>query len=205
MDVLTGAAKVCFVPPDVPIAMPTQALRMAPNRPPGPASSPKRIGLRRLLVIGGAVVLTGLAVWQMKLVLAANGLTPLAVIMLGLFAILFAWIALSVVSAVAGFIALVGGGGQRLGVGSAELQPPATVTALLMPCYNESPVRVASGLQAIWESLRDAGLTEAFDIFILSDTTDPEAHCAGAPERSGSSIAGVTRTLPASPATLPIG
>ncbi len=118
--------------------------------------------------------MTGLAIWQMKLVLAANGLTPLAVIMLGLFAVLFAWIALSVVSSIAGFFALTGGGGRRLGVGSGELPPPATVTALLMPCYNESPIRVMSGLQAIWESLRDAGLAEAFDIFILSDTTDPE-------------------------------
>ena len=174
MDVLTGAARACAVPPDAPIAMATQSLHVAPDRPPRPPSSPRGMGLRRLLVIGGAVALTGLAIWQMKLVLAANGLTPLAVIMLGLFAILFAWIALSVVSAVAGFLALMSGGGQRLGVGSAELQPPATVTALLMPCYNESPARVTSGLQAIWESLHDAGLTEAFDIFILSDTTDPE-------------------------------
>jgi membrane glycosyltransferase len=173
MDVLTSAARICSVPRDAPIEMPTQSLRLAPDCPPRPASSPRAIGLRRLLVIGGAVALTGLAVWQMKLVLAANGLTPLAIIMLGLFAILFAWIALSVVSAIAGFFALIGGGGRRLEIGSGELPAPATVTALLMPCYNESPARVTSGLQAIWESLRDAGLAEAFDIFILSDTTDP--------------------------------
>jgi len=174
MDVLNGAAGVRAVPPDAPIEMVTQSLRVAPDHPPRPASSPRGIGLRRLLVIGSAVVLTGLAVWQMKLVLAANGLTPLAVIMLGLFAILFAWIALSVVSAAAGFIALIGGGGRRLGVGSELKQPPATVTALLLPCYNESPARVMSGLQAIWESLHDANLGQSFDIFILSDTTDPE-------------------------------
>ena len=174
MDVLTGVARIHALPPDAPLAMPTQSLRVAPNRPPRPASSPRWIALHRLLVIGSAVVLTGLAVWQMKLVLAANGLTPLAVIMLGLFAVLFAWIALSVVSAVAGFFALICGGGRRLGVGSGDQKPPATVTALLMPCYNESTTRVMSGLQAIWESLRDAGLSEAFDIFILSDTTDPE-------------------------------
>jgi membrane glycosyltransferase len=174
MDVLTGAGSIRAVPPDAPIEMATQSLRVAPDRPPRPASSPRGIGLRRLLVIGAAVTLTGLAVWQMKLVLAANGLTPLAVIMLALFAILFAWIALSVVSGIAGFIALIGGGGLGLGVGSRPLQPPATATALLMPCYNESPMRVASGLQAIWESLHDAGLGQAFDIFILSDTTDPD-------------------------------
>jgi membrane glycosyltransferase len=171
---MTDAAGVRAVPPDAPIAMPTQSLRVAPPRLPYPASSPRGIGLRRLVVIGSAVVLTGLAVWQMKLVLAANALTPLAVIMLVLFAVLFAWIALSVVSAIAGFFALISGGGLRLGVGSGPLPAPATVTALLMPCYNESPVRVMSGLQSIWESLHEAGLAEAFDIFILSDTTDPE-------------------------------
>ena len=174
MDDLIGSARFQAVPADAPIAMPTQSLRVAPGRSRRPVSSPRAIGLRRLLVIGSAVVLTGLAVWQMKLVLAANGLTPLAVIMLGLFAILFAWIALSVVSGIAGFVALIGGGGRRLGVGAEPEHPPATVTALLMPCYNESPVRVMSGLQAIWESLRDADLANAFDIFILSDTTDPE-------------------------------
>lgn len=174
MDVLTSASRLQAVPPEAPIAMATQSLRVAPGRMPGPVTSPTNIGLRRLLVIGGAVVLTGLALWQMKLVLAANGLTPLAVVMLLLFAILFAWIALSAASSVAGFVALLGGGGRRLGVGSRETQSPTTVTALLMPCYNESPARVTAGLQAIWESLRDAGLGELFDIFILSDTTDPD-------------------------------
>ena len=44
-----------------------------------------------------------------------------------------------------------------------------------MPTYNESPNRVIAGLQAIWESLQAAGPAgETFDIFILSDTTDPD-------------------------------
>ena len=62
--------------------MPLQSLRVAPARPRRPASSPRTIGSRRLAVIGGAVVLTGLAEWQMQLVLGVNGLTPLAVFML---------------------------------------------------------------------------------------------------------------------------
>ena len=43
-----------------------------------------------------------------------------------------------------------------------------------MPTYNEQPARIMAGLQAIWESLRDTGAADAFDLFILSDTTDPE-------------------------------
>ena len=31
-----------------------------------------------------------------------------------------------------------------------------------------------AGLQAMWESLRETGAADAFDLFILSDTTDPD-------------------------------
>ena len=174
MDSLTAAASFRALPEEAPIAMPVQSLRVAPARSGRPASSPRWIGVRRLLVIGGAIVLTGIGTWQMKLVLAVNGLTPLAVAMLALFVALFAWIALSFVSAIAGFVSLLAGGGRRLGVASGGPPQVTTRTALLMPCYNESPARVMAGLQAIWESLRDAHAADAFDIFILSDTTDPD-------------------------------
>jgi membrane glycosyltransferase len=171
MDSLTAQIRLRALPEEAPLPMPEQSLRVAPSGRGRPASSPRGIFLRRLLVIGGAIALTGVGTWQMKLVLAVNGLTPLAVVMLALFVALFAWIALSFTSALAGFFAMLAGGGS-LRVGAPR---PADVrVALLMPCYNEGPVRVASGLQAIWEALRDAGATETFDIFILSDTTDPD-------------------------------
>jgi membrane glycosyltransferase len=172
MDGLTTLSHAPALPGEAPIAMPVQSLRVRPKRSRRPPSSPRGIALRRFVVIGGAIALTGVGVWQMKLVLAVNGLTPLALIMLALFVALFAWIALSFTSALAGFVSLMGGGGGRLGIGAAGVLPqPTTRTALLMPCYNESPTRVMAGLQAIWESLRDAGHTAPFDIFILSDTT----------------------------------
>src|ERR1019366_1837054 len=153
MDVLTATA-FRAVPPEVPLAMPVQSLRVAPSHPGRPASSPRAIGLRRLLVIGGAIAMTGAAEWQMKLVLAVNGLTPLAVVMLALFAALFAWIALSFTSAIAGFVSLLAGGGRRLGIGTGPPPPPTTRIALLMPCYNESPVRVMAGVPAILGMVR---------------------------------------------------
>ena len=95
--------------------------------------------------------------------------------MLALFLALFAWIALSFTSGLAGFCSLLAGGGRRLGTGAdAPLPELATRTALLMPTYNEQPARVMAGLQAIWELLRETGAADAFDLFILSDTTDPE-------------------------------
>ena len=183
------------LPPDAPLAMPTQSLRQvsprqasprptSPHQAPPPlpdhhtpprsgrfASAPRAMALRRLLVIGGAIVMTGFGAREMYRVLAVNGATPLAIFMLALFVALFAWIALSFTSAIAGFASVLARGGQRL---AAPGTLPATRTALLMPTYNESPGRVTAGLQAIDEAIQGLGAGHLFDIFILSDTTNPE-------------------------------
>ena len=170
------------------------------------------MGLRRFVVIGGAVALTIAGAHEMYLVFAVNGITALAIFMLALFLALFAWIALSFTSGLAGFCSLLAGGGRRLGTGpDTPLPHLAARTALLMPTYNEQPARVMAGLQAMWESLRETGAVDAFDLFILSDTTDPHT---GSPRRQASwrfangpaltrpsSIAGVRGTSHASQAT----
>ncbi len=120
---------------------------------------------------------------------AVNGLTALAVFMLALFLALFAWIALSFTSALAGFFSLLAGGGRALGTGpDTPLPHLATRTALLMPTYNEQPSRIMAELQAIDESLREIGAGDAFDLFILSDTTDP-----GHLDRRGGGVPGTAR------------
>jgi membrane glycosyltransferase len=88
-----------------------------------------------------------------------------------LFVALFAWIALSFTSAIAGFVSVITGGGRRL-VAPGGL--PVSRTALLMPTYNESPHRIMAGLEAIDEELRALRASDLFDLFILSDTTQPE-------------------------------
>jgi membrane glycosyltransferase len=157
------------LPDEATLAMPTQSLRQAPPRTRRFASTPRAMGLRRFVVIGGAMVMTGFGTNEMYKVLAVNGVTPLAVFMLALFVALFAWIALSFTSAIAGFISVLGRGGRRLVVPGAL---PASRTALLMPTYNEAPTRIMAGLEAIDAELRDA--SGLFDIFILSDTTQPD-------------------------------
>ena len=81
------------------------------------------MGLRRFLVIGAAVALTIEGAHEMYLVFAVNGVTPLAVVMLLLFAALFGWIALSFTSGLAGFCSLLAGGGRRLDTGSHKPLP----------------------------------------------------------------------------------
>lgn len=47
-------------------------------------------------------------------------------------------------------------------------------TAVLMPIYNEEPAQVTARLLAIGEDLKQAGAGGKFDIFVLSDTTNPK-------------------------------
>jgi len=160
------------LPPPAPLSMPVQSLdgTFTPLR--RLPSSPHTIGLRRFAVIGSATALTIAASYQIYLVLAVNGPTPLAIIMVLLFAALFGWIALSFTSALAGFFSMLARGGGALL--RHEPSVPSTRTALLMPVHNESPHQVMAGLRATWESLQKTGAAaETFDAFILSDTTDP--------------------------------
>ena len=61
---------------------------------------------RRLFVFGAAFAMSAVAAYEMYLVLAVGGLTALEAVILGLFVILFAWIALSFASTLGGVIAL---------------------------------------------------------------------------------------------------
>lgn len=172
-DLNTLPGVVGSVPAPAVLPMPTQSLDGPVTRLRRLPSSPRTIGLRRFAVIGCATALTILASYEMYLVLAVNGPTPLAIIMVLLFAALFGWIALSFTSALAGFFSMLAGGGRAL----LRHEPGvlSTRTALLMPIYNESPRHIMAGLRATWESLQKTGAAaEGFDAFILSDTTDPD-------------------------------
>jgi membrane glycosyltransferase len=161
------------LPPEAPLAMPRQSLRVAPEPAVTPAR-PRLLALRRFFIFGATLALTGVGAWQMYEVLAVGGLTFLEKIILALFIALFAWIALSFVSSLAGFAVLLFGRSVTLGVDPAAPLPPLNCkTALLLPTYNEDPHRVFARLQAIYESVRDTGRLASFDFFVLSDSTDP--------------------------------
>lgn len=168
------------LPPESPLAMPVQSLWSRPPRGRGRLpSSPRLILVRRLFILIATIVMTIAAAAEMYRVLNVAGLTVLETAVLVLFVALFAWIAFSFASAIAGFHSLILNRGWRLGVDPAAPLPAlATRTALLMPIYNEAPARTMAGLQAIYEDLQATGALGAFDIFILSDTTDAEVWIA---------------------------
>ena len=170
------------LPDEAPLEMPAQSIRHRPKphsdrgRLP---SAPRGMALRRLLVIGGAVLMTAVAANEMYKVLTAGTLTVLAALVLVLFVALFAWIALAFTSAASGFVCLLTGGERRLGISQDGPVPTLSMrTALLMPTYNEATARVMAGLQAIHDSLAATGQLDWFDLFILSDTTDPDVWIA---------------------------
>ncbi len=133
--------------------------------------------LRRTAVFGAALASTVFAVRALVEVLEVNGLTWLELALVALFTINFSWIALSFWSSLAGFVALLfrwRAPGLVWPGEAAGHAPLTTRTALLLPVYNEDPARICANLEAMHESLAATGQADAFDIFVLSDSTDPD-------------------------------
>ncbi|HYG36625.1 MAG TPA: glucans biosynthesis glucosyltransferase MdoH, partial [Clostridia bacterium] len=116
--------------------------------------------------------------WRILIMLQVNGWTPLKAAIFALFVILLIPIALSFWTAVIGFL-VQWHGRDELDLSRALAEPLSTTstlarTAVVMPIYNEDPARVFAGLKATYQSLQQAGLLSSFDLFVLSDTTDPD-------------------------------
>jgi membrane glycosyltransferase len=93
-------------------------------------------------------------------------MTLLQGLMIFFFAISLGWIAFAAASVLAGASKRRD---PRLGSGG------ATLTALVMPIYNEDPLRTASALQAMAEALALIDAHRSFEIVILSDSTNADA------------------------------
>src|SRR6185437_657095 len=160
-----------LLPTEAPVVMPEQTLRQGSLKVRRHRTSPRMIGLRRLYILGGTMAMTAVATRMMWRVLSGNGISVLEACLLVLFVGLFAWIALSFASAVAGFLTAVFDRGYRLGIDPDKPLPTVhSRTALLMPTYNEDPRRLLAGLRAIYESVAATGQLQRFDFFVLSDT-----------------------------------
>jgi membrane glycosyltransferase len=159
-----------YLPPESPLEMPVQSLSAGsdPDRTGGAR------GCRALILIGASLVLTALASFAFYKVLAADTLGGLDVVILAVFAPLFAWTAFSFASAASGLWAIA------CRWDPLEIDPHAPLpllfsrTAVLAPVYNESPVSLCARLQAMWQSLDATGRAAHFDMFVLSDTTSED-------------------------------
>jgi membrane glycosyltransferase len=162
------------MPPEHPADMPAQDLRRFKRKTRRKLVDRRNRSsfLKRFAVVGGTALLLGYAVNEMYAVLALGDLTPIERIVLGLFTITFAWIALSSVASVFGFLSLL----RRRFKKPVEMSPEPLRkrTAMLMPTYNEDPTRIFAAIEAMARDVEALGQSHAFDWFVLADTTDPD-------------------------------
>jgi membrane glycosyltransferase len=166
------ASRLPWLPPECPLDMPRQALEEASDRTARtPATSPDGIAQRRFAIFGGTLLLTFLLAIGPYFLLARKDFSSLETLGLGVFIVLALAIACWFCNAVAGLWVMMTGREQD----DLEFHPhpplPTTRTALLMPLYNEDAHAVFGRLAAMDASLGRLGASEAFDIFVLSDTT----------------------------------
>ena len=162
-----------FLPPESPLPMATQQLRsfQRGERNTGVAG---RVALRRAFIFVGTAAMTAAGCYEMYEVVQVGGVTILEWMVLGLFVLLFAWVAFSFMSALAGFAVLLFRAKDPLGIDpTAPLPAIGSRNAMLLPTYNEEPHRIMARLRAMYESVDGSGRNASFDWFVLSDTTDP--------------------------------
>jgi membrane glycosyltransferase len=164
------------MPPEAPLAMPTQSLThfSRAERHALQAPNPHSPWISRLFIFGGALALTLYGANEMYGVVKIGEVTLLEWVLVALFVANFSWIALAFTSSVIGFLWLLFRAPRR-GPLPESLK---SRTAVVMPIYNEAPARVFAAMQAICEDVRTTGLGDAFDYFLLSDTTDPDVFIA---------------------------
>src|SRR4051812_18660202 len=161
-----------FLPPETPTAMIAQPLRGSGPRP--ISSEAAAMWPRRTVVLAGTAIMTAAGCDEMYEVLKIGGVTLLEWLVLVLFVLLFAWVAFSFMSAMAGFAGLLFRRKDTLGIDpTAALPAMKSRVAMLLPTYNEDPHRMLARLRAIYESVEDTGRGAHFDWFVLSDSTDP--------------------------------
>ena len=184
MDTLTqgpddGALRQKLLPPESPMPMSKQQLRSFRREKPDTKVAANSVALRRAFVFLSTAGMTVAGCYEMYRVVDVGGVTTLEWMVLFLFVLLFAWIAFSFVSALAGFAVLLFRIKDPLGIDpDTPLPSIGSKNALLLPTYNEDPYRIVARLRAMYESVDQSGYASGFDWFVLSDTTDPSVWIA---------------------------
>ncbi|WP_420479384.1 glucans biosynthesis glucosyltransferase MdoH [Brevundimonas sp. FT23028] len=166
-----------WLPEEAPLAMPRQSLNSWDATPevPTPATSPVNVAGRRLALAGLTAFVTALALIAPMALFARNGFDTLEVVSLCIFGVLITAIGCWFSSAAIGFWVLLTGREQDDLDFAPHPPEPGQRTALLMPLYNEDARAAFARLSVIDSSLARLGVSDAFDIFVLSDSTRAEA------------------------------
>lgn len=136
--------------------------------------SPKKIRNRRVAVFGLMFLSVILATIKFMSAIPTDVSFFTGFFIVFLFVLTFAWISLFFWSSIFGFFELMSS--KKLpDISGIDISKKLnSKTAILMPVYNESSQDVFANLLAIAQDLKDKNQTSNFDIFVLSDTTNPK-------------------------------
>lgn len=155
-------------------AMPIQSLshfdtdsKRSPVNPNGVRSQ----AARRWLVLGISLLLSLWGINEMNAVLGSNNMTFIQYVFLVLFSLTFSWITVSFSGSIVGFFLVCA---QRRRKPQRMDNKLVGRTAVLMPTYNEDPDRIYASIEVMATAIEQAGENDAFDWFVMSDTTDPD-------------------------------
>jgi membrane glycosyltransferase len=140
------------------------------------------LSVQRWLIFGLALSTTAVACTRLLAIFRVDGLSWLELALLAVFGLLFSLVSMSFWVACLGAYALWRGTLDLPLHLADERDTTSTIsrsrTVLAVPVYNEHADEVFARIQAIGESLRREGAAEAFDFFVLSDSTDPACRAA---------------------------
>ncbi|HEY2676282.1 MAG TPA: glucans biosynthesis glucosyltransferase MdoH [Steroidobacteraceae bacterium] len=154
------------MPPEAPLAMPAQDFSYNPKRR-GRRSITAAVLYARFILLSVTIGVTTYGVYQMLQVVRFASMTVLQGTMIFFFAISLGWIAFAAGSVLAG--------ASRRRDPIPPQDGAATLTALVMPIYNEDPTRTTAALQAMGEALQRIDAQLGFEIVVLSDSTNADA------------------------------
>lgn len=173
-DAWTGEAPVrAWLPAEAPLDMPRHGL--AEDGTPPPVPGPRGLVLRRAVMLSATLLLALFAFLTPARIYAEDGFTALEIIALCLFSALIIPLSGWFCSAFAGLVLQLVRGDRDAFDFPERPRRPQVRTALLMPLYNEDAGAAFARLARIDQGLAELDAGGAFDLFILSDSTCPEA------------------------------
>src|SRR6201990_3213564 len=111
--------------------------------------------------------------WLFCDILGSTGWSPIKVLELAVFSVLFTTLSFGFTQAFLGFLVLAEGHEPLKITNTLDESTPLASTAVVMPVYNEDAETVFGNVQALYQSIQQRHELDAYDFYVLSDSTDP--------------------------------
>jgi membrane glycosyltransferase len=123
-----------------------------------------------LVTLGVAAI----GLWLFFDILGSTGWSPIKVLELAVFSVLFPTLSFGFTQAFVGFLVLAEGHEPLKITNTLDENTRLASTAVVMPVFNEDVSTVFGNIRTLYRSLQNRGELEMFEFYILSDSTLPE-------------------------------